>query len=141
MPVFPSKEWCEQAVALVNGDPEAELAGKGWNGDFGAIIEAEDGRLSQHFCIYVVPSGGRLEKFEVLRDPDDFEDIEPAYLARAPYSVWKGLLTGTLDPIETVLKGRIKMRGDLQPLMERMRYRGIADRVFATLDTQFVDEQ
>lgn len=141
MPVFPSKEWCEQAVALVNGDPESVLAGKGWTGDFGAVIEAEVGRLAQSFVVHIVPKDGVITRFEVLRDPDDLEDIEPAYLARAPYSIWKGLLIGTLDPIETVLKGRIQMQGDLQPLMQRMRYRGIVDRVFAALDTQFVDEQ
>ena len=40
----------------------------------------------------------------MLDDPDDLEEIEPAYLARAPYSVWKGLLSGTLDPVEAVLQ-------------------------------------
>lgn len=141
MPVFPSKEWCECAVNLVNSDPESTLAGKGWRGDFGAIIEAEEGRLTETFVIHVVPNDSGIERFEVLRDADDLEDIEPAYLARAPYSIWKGLLTGALDPVETVLKGRIQMKGNLQPLIERMRYRGIADRVFATVQTQFIDEQ
>jgi hypothetical protein len=140
MPVFPSKEWCEEAIRLANADPEVALAGAGWDGDFGAIIEAEPGRLARHFVAHVVPKEGRIVRFRVLDDPDDLDELEPAYLARAPYSVWKGLLLGHLDPVEAVLKRRIAMQGDLQPLIERMRYKGIAERIFAQLETQFLDE-
>lgn len=140
MPVFPSKEWCEAAVKLANADPEAALAGAGWTGDFGAVIEAEKGKLAAHFVVHVVPKEGRIVKLRVLDDPDDLDELEPAYLARAPYSVWKGLLLGTLDPVEAVLKRRIAVKGDLQPLIERMKYKGIADRLFASLATTFVDD-
>ncbi|MCI0569618.1 MAG: hypothetical protein L0Y66_02595 [Myxococcaceae bacterium] len=141
MPVFPSKEWCEEAIRLTNADPESAHAGAGWEGDFGAIVDAEPGKLPRAFVAHVVPKGGRIEKLRVLEDPDDLEELEPAYVARAPYSVWKGLLLGQLDPVEAVLKRRITMQGDLQPLIERMRYKGIADRVFAQLATVFPDEQ
>jgi putative sterol carrier protein len=141
MPKFPSKEWCEEAVRLTNSDHEAVAAGQGWTGDFGAIVDAEPGKLPSPFVIHIVPKNGRLEKLLVLDDPDDLEEFEPAYVARAPYSVWKQLLQGTLDPVEAVLKRRIAVKGDLQPLIERMRYKGIADRVFATLKTEFIDER
>jgi putative sterol carrier protein len=140
MPIFPSKEWCELAVRLVNDDPESAQAGKGWTGDFGAVVLAEPGKLPRPFTAHLVPRDGRLEKLRVLADPDDLEEIEPAYLLRAPYSVWKGLIRGELDPVEAVLKRKIDVRGDLQPLMERLRYKGIADRVMARLETTFVDE-
>ncbi len=140
MATFPSKEWAEQAVQLVNEDPEAALAGKGWEGDFGAVVLPEPGKLNKAFTAHLVPKDGRIEKLKVLPDPDDLEEIEPAYVARAPYSVWKGLLTGQLDPVEAVLKRRIDVKGDLQPLMERLRYKGIADRVMAKMKTTFPDE-
>lgn len=140
MAIFPSKEWAEQAVQLVNEDPEAALAGKGWEGDFGAVVLPEPGKLNKAFTAHLVPKDGRIEKLKVLPDPDDLEEIEPAYVARAPYSVWKGLLTGQLDPVEAVLKRRIDVKGDLQPLMERLRYKGIADRVMAKMKTTFPDE-
>lgn len=139
MPKFPSKEWVDEAVRLTNADPECAVAGKGWTGDFGAVVEAEPGKLSKPFVVHVVPGDCRIQKARVLDDPDDLDELEPAYLARAPYSVWKQLLLGTLDPVEAVLKRRISMKGDLQPLIERMRYKGIADRVFAQLKTEFID--
>jgi putative sterol carrier protein len=141
MPKFPSKEWCEEAVRLTNADPESVAAGQGWTGDFGAVVDAEPGLLTRTFVVHIIPRSGRIEKIRVLDEPDDLDEFEPAYVARAPYSVWKQLLKGTLDPVEAVLKRRISVKGDLQPLIERMRYKGIADRVFAALRTEFIDER
>lgn len=141
MPVFPSKEWCEEAIRLVNADPEASEAGAGWVGDFGAIVEAEAGKLAQPFCVHVTPRNGRIEKFHVVPDPDDFDEIEPAYLARAPYSVWKQMICGELDPMDALLKRRVALKGDAQPLLERVRYAGIGQRVLARMETKFVDER
>lgn len=140
MPIFPSREWCEEAVRLANEDPESALAGAGWSGDFGAVVEAEAGVLDRPFTVHLVPRDGRLEGLKVLSDPDDLEELEPVYLARAGYSVWKGLIRGTIDPVEAILRRRIELRGDVQPLIERMKYKGIADRVLARLETRFVDE-
>lgn len=138
MPRFPSKEWVEEAARLANADPETAAAGDGWVGDFGAVVEPEPGKLPRPFVVHVVPRGGRIEKIRVLEDPDDLEELEPTYLARASYTVWRELLEGRLDPVEAVLQRRIQLQGDLQPLIERMRYKGIADRVFAQLSTEFV---
>jgi putative sterol carrier protein len=140
MPKFPSKEWCEEAVRLTNADHEAAAAGQGWTGDLGLVVESEPGKLTRDFVIHIVPRNGRIEKLRVLDDPDDLDEFEPAYVVRAPYSVWKALLKNTLDPVEAVLKRRISVKGDMQPLIERMRYKGIADRVFDGLETEFIDE-
>jgi hypothetical protein len=140
MATFPSKEWCDEAVRLVNEDPERALAARGWLGEIGIVVDAEPGKLSRPFVVHVVPRDARIEKLRVLEDPDDLEELEPAYLARAPYSVWKELLRGSLDPVEAVLRRRIAVKGDLQQLIERLRFKGIADRVFSRLETEYVDE-
>ena len=141
MPVFPSKEWAEAAIALLNADEETVEAGEGWDADFGVVIEAEPGKLSAAFVAHIEPSGGKVKQFRVLADPDDLEEIEPAYLARAPYSVWKALLQGTLDPVEAVLRRRISIQGDVQPLIERAKHKGLADRLLGKLETVFADEK
>ena len=141
MATFPSKEWCEAAVRLVNEDPERPLAAQGWQGDIGIIVDAEAGKLARAFVVHVVPRDSRIEKLRVLEEPDDLDELDPAYLARAPYSVWKQLLQGSLDPVEAVLRRRIAVKGDLQQLIERLRFKGIADRVFAGLKTEYLDEQ
>jgi putative sterol carrier protein len=140
MPVFPSKEWCEEAARIANEDPESSVAGKGWTSDIAAVVEPEPGKLADPFTVHCHPVHGKITQLTVLPDPDDLEEIEPAYLIRAPYSVWKALLQGTLDPVEALVRRRIRVQGDVQPLIERMQHRGIADRVLAKLGTTFVDE-
>jgi putative sterol carrier protein len=141
MPVFPSREWCEEVVRLVNADPESVEAGEGWVGDVGVVVEREAGKLERSFTIHCVPRDGKIHNLRLLEDPDELEEIEPRYLARAPYSVWKALIQQTLDPIEALVRRRISVDGDVQQLIERMRYKGIAERVLAKLSTRFVDER
>ncbi|MFY0576194.1 hypothetical protein ACN28S_19155 [Cystobacter fuscus] len=54
--------------------------------------------------------------------------------------MWKQLLQGSLDPVEAVLRRRISVKGDLQQLIERLRFKGIADRVLSGLKTEYLDE-
>jgi|SRR6218665_1589979 len=140
MATFPSKEWCEEAVRLVNEDPERSLAARGWRGDIGVVVDAEPGQLARPFVVYVVTRDCLIETPRLLEEPDDLDEFDPAYLARAPYSVWKQLLQGSLDPVEAVLRRRIAVKGDLQQLIERLRFKGLADRVLAGLKTEYLDE-
>src|SRR3974390_1577678 len=140
MPVFPSRGWAEAAMALLNADPETVAAGRGWQGDFGVVIEAEPGKLDEHFVVWVRPENGRVAELRVLADPDDLDEFEPAYRILAPYSVWKGLLRGSVDPVEAILKRRLRVDGDVEPNLERLGYKGIAARVLSRLATRFVDE-
>jgi putative sterol carrier protein len=140
MPVFPSRGWAETAMAMVNADPEIVAAGRGWKGEFGLVIESEPGKLEEHFVAWVRPDEGRIAELRVLADPDDLDELEPAYRIRAPYSVWKGLLIGSVDPVQAILQRTLRVEGDVQPILERMRYKDIGARVLARLQTRFIDE-
>ena len=141
MPRFPSREWCEEAIRLANADPESALAGQGWAGDFGAVVDAEPGKLDKAFAMHCVPRGGQITRFRLLADADELDEIEPSYFARAPYSIWKALLRGEIDPIRAIALRQFEFRGDLEQLVQRMKHKGIAERVLASLDTQFIDER
>jgi len=139
VPLFPSRAWADQAMALFNADPESVAAGRGWTGDFGVVIEAERGKLERHFVAYVAPRNGRIDELRILLDPDDLDELEPVYRIRAPYSVWKGLLQGTVDPVQAIVQRKLRVDGDVQPILERMRYKDVATRVLARLETHFPD--
>jgi hypothetical protein len=139
MPVFPSKEWCEEAAAALNADPESARAGKGFTGEIAAAVLPEPPDLRDGFAIWVRPEGGRIAELRVLEDLDEIEEIEPAYVARATYATWKGLLLGSLDPIEAVLQHKIDFRGDLRQLVERAQYKDLIRRVLSRVPTTFKD--
>src|SRR5277367_2467656 len=141
MPDFPSRAWCEEALQLLEADPETVRAGQGWTADIGVVVEAEAGKLERPFVVYLKPSEGRIERWKVLVDADDLDEFDPVYRIQAPYSVWKGFLLGTVDPIEAVLRRRVKVQGDLQPFVERMQHKGLAERVLERIQTDFIDER
>jgi len=141
MPLFPSQAWCEEAIRLANDDPDVERAGAGWDADIGVIVRAEAGKLTEDFVVHLEPVEGRFERFRLLREADELLELEPAYRVSAPYSIWKALILGTLDPVEALVRKSLLVEGDVQPLIERMQYRGIAERVLERLGTVFLDEQ
>ncbi|MFN7132542.1 MAG: SCP2 sterol-binding domain-containing protein [Myxococcales bacterium] len=140
MPVFPTKEWCEAAIAAANADPDSARAGQGWVGDLAAVVLAEPPALEEAVALYVEPVDGRFTNFRMLDDVDEIDELEPAYVAKAPYSVWKGLILGTLDPIEAVLMRKIELQGDVQQVIERAKYKDLAHRILSKVETIFPDE-
>jgi hypothetical protein len=121
---FPDEAWCALAVEELNDDPDASDAALGWSGDFGLIVERENGPLA----IYVgAPERGRLPKPKVL-GVAELEAIDPSYLARASEADWTALIDGNLDPVAALVQRRLSAKGDLSQLVARLKYRGMAER-------------
>lgn len=140
MATFPSEAWCREAIALAEAEPDFAAACEGFGGDFAVVMRA-DAALAKAFCVHLRPEAGRVRDFRVLDDADEAEALRPAYLACADYRTWKALLLGTLDPVEAIVRRKVQIEGDVQPLIERARFRGIIDRVLQTLPTTFIDEE
>lgn len=139
MPIFPSREWCEEIIAALHADPESARAGLGWEGDVCVAVLAEKPAFPEPFAVYARPEGGRIVEFRVLEDLDEIDEIEPAYVARANYSTWKNLILGDFDPVEAILKRRIQFEGDLEPIIQRAQFKDLFHRALAKVQTTFID--
>jgi hypothetical protein len=137
--LFPSEAWLAAVIAAVNRQPDLAAALRGLGPDLAAIVEPEPPELEQPFAIYGRQEGGRIASIRALRDPDEIWELEPAYVVRAPYRVWKGLLRGD-DPVRAALSGRVRVQGDLEALVRRANYRYVVDAALATVETRFADE-
>lgn len=126
---FPSEAWCREAIRLFNDDPDAAEATRGWDGDFGLVIDRTEGSVG---LAIGVPRGGRLPEPEFL-SPAEVEARGPRYFARASEGDWRALLSGTLDPIAAIVQKRLVARGDLTPVIARLQYRGLAERWLARI--------
>jgi hypothetical protein len=136
--LFPSEPWLAALVAAANRHPDLAAALAGLGEDLAAVIEAEPPAVPRPLAAYGRQRGGRLE-VRVLADPDDLYELEPAYVVRAPYRVWKALLCGD-DPVKAALSGRVRVEGDLQALVRRARYRYVMDAALQCVPTEFPDE-
>jgi hypothetical protein len=137
--LFPSEPWLAALVAAANRHPDLPAALAGLGRDLAAVIEADPPALRATLAAYARQEGGRIAGVRVLADPDDVYELEPAYVVRAPYRVWKALLRGE-DPVKAALSGRVRVEGDLQALVRRAHYRYVMDAALASLATEFADE-
>ncbi len=137
--VFPSEAWLRAVLAAVTAPPDLPAALGGLGDDLAAVVEAEPPALGAPFAVYGRQERGRIERVRVLPDPDDILELEPAYVVRAPYRVWKALLHGD-DPVRAALSGLVRVEGDLESLVRRAHYRYIVEAALATVRTEFPDE-
>ena len=136
MPVFPSLEWCQAVISAIHAEPDSAKAGKGLVADFAAAVLPES-PLQEPFVIFARAVEGRVEGLRLLEDLDEIEEIEPAYVARAGYSAWRQIIESRLDPIDAILRKRIEVSGDLQPIIERAQFKDLVWRVLAKVPTTF----
>jgi hypothetical protein len=136
--LFPSEQWLAALLAEVNRHPDLAAALAGLGADLAAVVEADAPALWTAFAAYGRHERGRIVSWRVLADPDEIWELEPAYVVRAPYRVWKGLLQGE-DPVKAALSGNLRVEGDLQALVRRAHYRAIVDGALAKVTTDFID--
>jgi hypothetical protein len=138
--LFPSEPWLAALVAAVNRDPGLAGALAGLGVDLAAVIEPDPPALRKPFAAYGRHERGRISSWRVLADADDIWELEPAYVIRAPYRVWKALLRGG-DPVKAALSGRVRVEGNLQELVRRAHHRSILDAALAGVTTEFGGER
>lgn len=127
---FPSEAWCLAAIDALNDDPDLAGAARGWEGDFGVVIDLAGGGARAVFV--AAPREARFAPPEFL-DLDELEAREPRYFARATEADWWALITGGLDPVAAIVQKRLVAKGDLTPVVARLQYRGLAERWLARM--------
>jgi hypothetical protein len=137
--IFLSQPWLGAVVTAVNEHPDLAAALRGLGRDLAAVVEADPPSLRRPVAVYGKQEGGRIAGVRVLADPDEIWELEPAYVVRAPYRVWKALLRGA-DGVQAALSGRVKVEGDLEALVRRAGYRYIVDDALGRVETEFADE-
>ena len=137
---FPSKEWAAALVAALNRQPDLARALSGLPADLAAVVEADPPALRRGVAVWGRHAGGRVAEWRLLEDEDEILEIEPAYVVRAPYGVWKGLLTGQ-DPVQAALSGKLRVQGDLEALVRRAAFRYVVEGALREVPTVYADER
>ena len=138
--LFASEPWVAAVVAAVNRHPDLPRALAGLGGDLAAVVDRDPGLFSKGAAVWGRQERGRIAEWRVLEDEDDVLELEPAYVVRAPYLIWKEILLGRADPVQAALSGRVKVKGDLEGLVRRSAYRYILDEAIRSFPTEFPDE-
>jgi putative sterol carrier protein len=74
-----------------------------------------------------------------LIDPE--EGSAAPYVIRAPYSRWKEVLRGDLDPVKGMMQGKLALQGDLAAIVRYIRAADELVNLTTQVPTEFLDEQ
>ncbi len=136
---FPSQEWAAALVAALHRQKAMGRARTGLPADLALVVEADPPALRQAVAVWGRHQAGRIAEWRLLDDEDEILELEPAYVVRAPYRIWKGLLAGQ-DPVQAALSGRLQVKGDLEALVRRAPFRYVVDGALREVPTEFADE-
>jgi putative sterol carrier protein len=135
---FPTDAWFQALVERIGSSATYRDAAVGWEGDIAFLIEAEPDRgLPQDVW-------GLLDLWHGACRGGGVVDAErgrtAAYVIRAPYSRWKDVVTGELDPIKGMMQGKLKVQGDLPTIVREVRSASELVELTQQIPTEFPDE-
>jgi len=133
---FATREWIDAVACAVNAQPDLGTALAGLPRDAAFVVAGERPLFPRTLAVHVEQERGRIARWRILADEDDILEIEPAYVLRAPYRVWKALLAGR-DAVQAALSGQVRVEGDLEALVRRAGYRYVVDAALRAVPTEF----
>lgn len=110
---FPSDEWIKALRDLLNASESYQRSAKDWEGDFLFIVDPDEA-YAENAYLYLRLYHGQSQGAG-LADPDDLPKTE--YTINAPYSTWRKVIDGKLDPIQGMMTGQLKLKGNLMTVM------------------------
>ncbi|NHJ13070.1 MAG: sterol carrier protein [Candidatus Thorarchaeota archaeon] len=135
--VFPTEEWIEKYVEVLNASKEYEDAAHDWEGDFVFEIEADGEIIKDSIRFYLDLWHGKCRSAR-MAGPDDIAE----FTYSGPYKNWKLLFDKKIDPIKGLMQRKFKL-GKGNDMGKIMRYTKAAmELVNATtkVPTKFLDE-
>lgn len=122
---FPSEEWIRAFKEELNKNKAYEEAAKDWEGDFLFIVTPDEG-LDKEMVFYVDLWHGKCRDAYMVPNR---EAKKAEFVYEGPYSNWKKLIMGQLDPIQSLLMRKFKLSGNMAKVM---RYTKAASELVKT---------
>ncbi len=117
MAMFPSEEWIKLFKDALNSNAAYEDAAKTWEGDFLFVVQP-DSTLKDQSVFYVDLWHGKCRDATML-GPN--ETKQTAFTYEGPYGNWIRLINKELDPIQSLLTGKFKLKGDMLKVLRAVR--------------------
>jgi putative sterol carrier protein len=114
---FPSDAWIKALMEDLNKSAAYAEAAKTWEGDFYFVVEP-GGTLDKTVRLSMdLWHGNCRGAFEVA----DESAKTPVFRMSAPVAIWKKVLTKKLDPIQGLVTGQLKLKGNMAMVMKSVK--------------------
>ena len=138
MPMFASQAWFEAFQGQINASGHYRDSAADWEGDIAFRIVAEpDRNVPEDLWGYLdLWHGDCRAARAIVADEAD----AAAYTLSAPYSRWKDVVQGELDPIKAMMQGKLRVRGDLPKILRSVQAAHELVVLCGDVPTRFPDE-
>jgi putative sterol carrier protein len=138
VPAFATDEWFHALEGRINASTAYRDAAADWEGDISFVIQAEpDRNVPDDVWGYLDLWHGACRDARVVT-PERGD--EARYVLTAPYTRWKDIVRGDLDPIKAMMQGKLKVRGDLPTIVRYVRAADELVQLTGQVETSFPDE-
>jgi putative sterol carrier protein len=118
---FPSDEWLQALVEVLNTDSQYAEVAKNWEGDLMVVIEpdevVESTNLPQTF--YLDLWHGRCREGRII-DETSQEIPDAAFKLSSPLSNILKIFEGELDPMQAMVTRRLKVQGSMAYMLRNV---------------------
>jgi hypothetical protein len=130
MALYPSQEWCDKWKDALNNDAVVAETGKNWGADFKGSFLFEitpgSGMDKTHYVFLDAKEGKCLES----RMMDSPGNLDPGFSVTGSYGDFKLVVKGEKDFIEMVVRGALKLKGDMSKIMRNAKFiRSVANSI------------
>jgi len=130
--LFATPEWLKAYVEKLNQNKAYEDAAKDWEGDFLFIVQP-GGNLDHEIKFYVDLYHGKAREAYVLKEG---EEKATAFVFAGPYPNYVKLIEKKLDPIQGLMQGKFKLKGDMGKVMRAVKAAQELVNTILMIDTQ-----
>jgi len=138
VPRFPTEEWFQAYIEKIDASEEYAEYAATWEGDVIIQVEAEpdNGVAADVRALLDLWRGGCRGGGVV----DEERAAAAEFVIRAPYSRWKDVIRGDLEPVKGLVQGKLRVRGDLQKILRYVKGTQELAYIAGQVDTTFPDE-
>jgi putative sterol carrier protein len=117
--LFGTPEWVEAYQKTVNASKAYEDAAKTWEGDFVFVITPA-GNLDHEIRMYIDLLHGKIgpKGAKILAGG---EEVESEFVYSGPYNNWEKLIQKKIDPIQGLMQGKFKLKGNMGKVMRAVK--------------------
>ncbi len=130
---FASAEWVQALHDQLNASEAYADAAKTWEGDFYFVVEP-DGALTQALYLYMDLWHGKSRAASIVSDP---RSMKPAFVMSGKYGKWKQVVTAQLDPIQALMTGQFKLKGNMVMVMKNVKAAQEIIKACTRIETEF----
>lgn len=134
--LFGSQEWVDALKKALETSQAYKEAAKKWEGDIYFIVEPDASYKQREIIIYLDLWHGECREARVITDENE---KSPKYRIFGPFTNWKQILNKKVDPVQSMMTGKIKVKGDMAQIMKMPRAAVELVNCATAFETEFPD--